>query len=57
MKKDKHKTGDYMCVSCGGGFTREEISTWNDEDFCYGCFSRITIYRKVKLTGNIREVS
>ena len=58
--------GDHMCVSCCGFFIKKEISVWKDEDYCERCFDSITIYkvikllpkyRKVKLTGNIREVS
>jgi ubiquitin len=30
--------GDFMCVNCGGGFTRDEIVTDEDgDDFCNSC--------------------
>ncbi len=58
MKKSNHDLDDHMCVSCCGFFPKKEISTWDDEKFCEQCWDNITIYKKkVKLTGNIREVS
>ena len=30
--------GDFMCINCGGGFTRDEIVTDEDgDDFCNSC--------------------
>ena len=63
MKKCNHDLDDHMCVSCCGFFPKKEISTWIDgEKYCEQCWDNLTIfrkpkYRKVKLTGNIREVS
>lgn len=37
---DEHFNPDrfrFMCNNCGGGFSREEIITYDDEDLCIGC--------------------
>ena len=41
---------NYMCVNCGGGFSREEMyfDTEYDGDFCSDCYGRIEKTKTIK---------